>query len=309
MRRLEELQPDLCVTAAYGNMLPKRFLAIPMHGTLNIHPSLLPKYRGAAPVNRCLERGDAETGVSLAFTVLACDAGPVLAQRTLQLDGNEQAPELLTSLFELGSQLLLDRLPEVWSGQAERDAQPQDAEQATHAAKMSKEDALLDFSLPAHVLHNKVRGIIVRACKERLSWLFQGMRMQRWSACWAKVPKPRPGHMQVRGFAGWPGTTAAVRAASGNTHSDLVIKILRTECCAQAQGLSEAQPHAHPVPDSCRGLIEVGVDADALQFPCVDGSVLKVLELQAPGKNPCDARAFRNGMSGKRVFIAEQAAA
>ncbi len=67
---LEELQPDLCITAAYGNFLPKRFLAIPKHGTLNIHPSLLPLYRGAAPVQRCLERGDAVTGITVAETVL-----------------------------------------------------------------------------------------------------------------------------------------------------------------------------------------------------------------------------------------------
>lgn len=87
---LAALEPDLCVTAAYGNMLPQKLLDIPRFGTLNIHPSLLPKYRGAAPVNRCLENGDAVTGVSVAYTVLKCDAGPVLAQQELALQGNEQ---------------------------------------------------------------------------------------------------------------------------------------------------------------------------------------------------------------------------
>jgi methionyl-tRNA formyltransferase len=71
------LQPDLCVTVAYGNFLPKQFLAIPVFGTLNIHPSLLPKYRGAAPVQRCLEAGEVVTGVSVAETVLKMDAGPI----------------------------------------------------------------------------------------------------------------------------------------------------------------------------------------------------------------------------------------
>ena len=87
---LAALEPDLCVTAAYGNMLPQQLLDMPSFGTLNIHPSLLPRYRGAAPVNRCLENGDTVTGVSVAYTVLKCDAGPVLAQQEFTLQGNEQ---------------------------------------------------------------------------------------------------------------------------------------------------------------------------------------------------------------------------
>ena len=82
---LEGLKPDLCITAAYGNFLPKRFLAIPKFGTLNIHPSLLPLYRGAAPVQRCLENGDTVTGITVAETVLKMDAGPVVRQEEYQL--------------------------------------------------------------------------------------------------------------------------------------------------------------------------------------------------------------------------------
>jgi methionyl-tRNA formyltransferase len=155
---LERLEPDLCITAAYGNMLPQRFLNLPPLGTLNIHPSLLPKYRGAAPVNRCLENGDTLTGVSLAYTVLKCDAGPVLAQKEVKLSGDEQAPELLERLFSLGTELLLEKLPEVWSGVAQDLAQAQDEALVSHAAKMAKSDGLLDFSLPAQALHNKVHG-------------------------------------------------------------------------------------------------------------------------------------------------------
>lgn len=80
LAELEELQPDLCITAAYGQFLPRRFLDIPKYGTLNVHPSLLPRYRGASPVQRCLEAGDADTGVTVAFTVLKMDAGPVVRQ-------------------------------------------------------------------------------------------------------------------------------------------------------------------------------------------------------------------------------------
>lgn len=79
-------EPDLCVTAAYGNFLPNRFLDIPKHGTLNIHPSLLPKYRGASPVNRALLNGEREVGVTILYTILEMDAGPILAQRRVAVD-------------------------------------------------------------------------------------------------------------------------------------------------------------------------------------------------------------------------------
>ena len=101
---LAELQPDLCITAAYGCFLPQRFLDMPKFGTLNIHPSLLPLYRGAAPLQRCIESGDALGGVTVAFTVLKMDAGPVLRQQTHPMSGDEQFPELLVEMFEVGTQ-------------------------------------------------------------------------------------------------------------------------------------------------------------------------------------------------------------
>mmetsp|Transcript_31244 Transcript_31244/g.99647 ORF Transcript_31244/g.99647 Transcript_31244/m.99647 type:complete len:180 (+) Transcript_31244:152-691(+) len=135
---LEALAPDLCVTAAYGNVLPQRFLDIPAHGTLNIHPSLLPLYRGASPVQRAVESGAAETGVSVAYTVRAMDAGPVLAQRTVAVGENITAPALLGELFALGTQMLIDELPSVLSGGGGARAVPQDAGGVTHAEKLSK---------------------------------------------------------------------------------------------------------------------------------------------------------------------------
>ena len=89
---LEALAPDLCVTAAYGNYLPKRFLATPKCGTVNIHPSLLPRYRGAAPVQRCLENGDATSGVTVLYTVTKMDAGPIIARKEVALTGDEKVP-------------------------------------------------------------------------------------------------------------------------------------------------------------------------------------------------------------------------
>lgn len=157
--QLRQIGPDLCVTAAYGNMLPTKFLSIPKYGVVNIHPSLLPKYRGAAPVPRAIEEGVTETGVSLAFTVLKCDAGPVLAQERVPLDPDVQAPELLEDLFTRGTQLLLRHLEDIWAGGAKAMAWEQDEAAASHAPKMTKEEGELDFSLPALTLHNKVRAL------------------------------------------------------------------------------------------------------------------------------------------------------
>jgi len=157
LSKLEALQPDLCITAAYGNFLPKRFLAIPKLGTLNIHPSLLPKYRGAAPVQRCLEAGDAESGVSVAETVLKMDAGPIVRQLTVKLSGEEKAPDFLMAMFIAGTEALLSALPDYFSGTAVKT--PQDESKASPAPKLTVEEARLDFSsLGAQAAHNRVRA-------------------------------------------------------------------------------------------------------------------------------------------------------
>ncbi|CAL5230019.1 g13462 [Coccomyxa viridis] len=158
LSQLAGLQPDLCITAAYGNILPQKFLDIPRFGTLNIHPSLLPKYRGASPVQRALQDGVAETGVSVAFTVRAMDAGPILAQEHVTVDDAIQAPELLDDLFRRGTELLIRNLPLVWDGRARHQALPQDEAAVSHASKIKKSEGQLDFREGARALHNKVRA-------------------------------------------------------------------------------------------------------------------------------------------------------
>ncbi len=156
LETLETLAPDLCVTAAYGNVLPERFLAIPRFGTLNIHPSLLPLYRGAAPVQRAVEEGVLESGVTVAFTVRAMDAGPVAAQLRERVDPNVKAPDLLAHLFEKGAHLLVRTLPQVFDGSLV--PQEQNAAAATKAKKIVVEEGLLDWRATAKVLHDKVRA-------------------------------------------------------------------------------------------------------------------------------------------------------
>ncbi|XP_052304158.1 uncharacterized protein LOC18099405 isoform X1 [Populus trichocarpa] len=200
---LRALQPELCITAAYGNILPTKFLNIPPMGTVNIHPSLLPLYRGAAPVQRALQDGAKETGVSLAFTVRALDAGPVIAYETLEVDDQIksvlrlscsclQAPDLLALLFLEGSKLLIHELPSILHGSARLKAQPQDDSKATLAPKISVEESWLSFDQEASVLHNKVRA-----------------------------------------FAGWPGTRAKVAIVDDeNDRRNIVeLKIITTRVC------------------------------------------------------------------------------
>ena len=177
---LQSLAPDLCITAAYGNYLPAAFLALPRRGTLNIHPSLLPRYRGAAPVQRALAAGDAESGVSLAYTVQAMDAGPILAQTRVALTAEDTHTPLLARLFDIGAQMLLDELPAVrlrcvglrcacvrglrralrdrrqaLDGSAAARAVPQDGAAAVPAPKVAPEEGLLTWRENATVLHNK----------------------------------------------------------------------------------------------------------------------------------------------------------
>ncbi|KAM7278436.1 hypothetical protein ACFE04_005570 [Oxalis oulophora] len=155
---LRDLQPELCITAAYGNILPRKFLDIPPLGTVNVHPSLLPLYRGAAPVQRALQDGVKETGVSIAFTLRKLDAGPVIAYERMTVDDQIQAPDLLTELFSKGSSVLIHELPSILDGSAADKAQPQDDSKATLAPKIDPEESWLSFDQEASVLHNKVRA-------------------------------------------------------------------------------------------------------------------------------------------------------
>ena len=156
----DEVKPDLCITAAYGNYLPKRFLATPVLGTINIHPSLLPRWRGASPVQRSLEAGDNPVGVTVLYTVSKMDAGPIVAQEEKEIDENLTSVEVLPMLFEIGTNLLLDKLPELLDGTITMEtATPQDEEQAVAAPMIQSSEA--EFKVweeSARTCHNRLRG-------------------------------------------------------------------------------------------------------------------------------------------------------
>ena len=153
---LAELQPDVIVVAAYGKFLPPPVLETPPHGCLNLHPSLLPRYRGPSPVVTAIEEGDTETGVTLMLLDQGMDTGDIIAQRGYPLASRETAEELTVLLFGLGGELLLENLVPWVDGKLE--AHPQDEALATVTRKLERNDGLADWEVAAAVLERRSRA-------------------------------------------------------------------------------------------------------------------------------------------------------
>lgn len=184
-----EVRPDLCITAAYGQYLPKRFLATPKFGTLNIHPSLLPRWRGSSPVQRSLEAGDNPVGVSVLFTVSKMDAGPIVAQESLEIDENVQATTLLPTLFDIGTRSLIDAIPRVIDGEI-----------TMETASVQDE------------------GLVVEA------GMIDSSEGQLWPADMTAVQC----HNRVRGFSMWPGTFIYVQIGDDETKDPVKVKVIES---------------------------------------------------------------------------------
>ncbi|ACL71295.1 methionyl-tRNA formyltransferase [Thioalkalivibrio sulfidiphilus] len=154
--RLRAYAPDVMVVAAYGLILPRAVLEIPKHGCLNIHASLLPRWRGAAPIQRAILAGDAETGVTLMQMAAGLDTGDMLLKAVTPIGPGDTAQELHDRLAEQGAQLLLDCLEDLQAGRLR--PEPQDEALATYAEKLSKAEAELDWFLSAAALDRQVRA-------------------------------------------------------------------------------------------------------------------------------------------------------
>jgi methionyl-tRNA formyltransferase len=180
-QRLRELRPDVMVVAAYGLLLPPAVLEIPARGCLNIHASLLPRWRGAAPIQRALLAADPDTGISIMQMEVGLDTGPVLLTMRTPIGARESAGSLLQRLTELGARSITDAL-------ARLDAltpEAQDDARATYAAKVSKADARIDWALPAAHVDRQVRafdpnpGAEARIGEETLKvWLAEPVEMR-----------------------------------------------------------------------------------------------------------------------------------
>jgi len=202
LKQMRLLEPDLCVTAAYGQFLPQAFLDIPKKGTWNIHPSLLPKWRGAAPLQRSLEHGDTTVGVTVLQTVLAMDAGPIVAQVERPVtDDDASADDLLRELFATGADLLVDNLPRLWDDTITY--ADQDHDQATKAHKLDAKEAKLELHLDDD--RNDDRSVAARA------------------------------RDKVRAFAPWPGTWVNVRRGDDDAEPQR-LKVLAARLYDDAAG-------------------------------------------------------------------------
>lgn len=153
----KRLTPDVVVIIAYGQIIPGRLIALPRLGWINLHASLLPKYRGAAPVHWALIHGETRTGVTTMQIDAGLDTGPILLQRALDIGPDETAPELARRLAEAGAPLMAETLHKLDRGEIA--AVAQDHAQATLAPMLKKEDGRLDWSLPAGQIYNRIRGL------------------------------------------------------------------------------------------------------------------------------------------------------
>jgi methionyl-tRNA formyltransferase len=151
------LDADLAVVAAYGRLIPDTLLALPQFGMINVHASLLPSYRGAAPVHRAVMAGERRTGVTIMRLVKEMDAGPLLATAERLIDPNETSEEVDRDLARLGADLLVSTVDDIAAGRARET--PQDDRLATFAPRLVKEDGLIDWSWPAERIHNQIRGL------------------------------------------------------------------------------------------------------------------------------------------------------
>jgi methionyl-tRNA formyltransferase len=189
---------DLGVVAAYGKILPEWLLALPRGGMVNVHASLLPHYRGAAPVHRAVMAGEAETGVTIMRVVKALDAGPMLARAVVPIGPQDTSAELERAVAAVGAPLLVQVVQRLALGPVHEEAQ--DDRAATYAAKITRADSAVDWRRSAQAIHDQIRGL--HPWPHASSWL-DGRRVILHRS--ARVGGPQagaPGHVQASGPAG-----------------------------------------------------------------------------------------------------------
>ncbi len=154
---LREINPDLIVVVAYGKILPLEILELPRYGCINVHASLLPKYRGAGPIQWAIINGETETGVTTMYMAQGLDTGDMILKKSIPIGANETADELHDRLAVLGREVLLETIPLLVTSKAPRI--PQNDAESCYAPMLSKELSALDLTRPAQEIHNRVRGL------------------------------------------------------------------------------------------------------------------------------------------------------
>lgn len=228
---LQELAPELIVVAAYGRFLPDEILALPPKGCINVHSSLLPKYRGSAPINWAILNGERVTGVTIQRMVREMDAGDIILQQSTPIGETEDAAALYDRLARLGGELAVEAVAQIQAGTAAYT--PQDHAKATPAPMLSKALSPVDWTRSAQEIYN-----------------------------------------QIRGLDPWPG-------ASTDVISGEPIKLW---------GGQVVEKHTDALPGAIAAADKNGIDV-----ACGDGNVLRILELQAPGKKRMSAADYLRG--------------
>ena len=157
LAQLIALDSDLIVTAAFGQLLPESLLEAPKLGAINVHASLLPKYRGGAPIHQAIIDGETQTGITIMYMAKKLDAGDIIAQRAIDIEKEDDVGTMHDRLSFLGADLLKETLPAIINGTNNR--QPQDDSKATFASNISRDDEKIDWQQPAEVIYNHIRGL------------------------------------------------------------------------------------------------------------------------------------------------------
>ena len=258
---LAALKPDVLLVAAYGLLLPQRVLDIPTRMPINVHASLLPRYRGAAPIQRAIMNGDAVTGLTIMRMEAALDSGPILLQRAMGIDLNDTSASLHDELAAEGGSLLVEALGRLAVGSLR--SFPQDDSLATYAPKLTKEEAFLDLRQPVHTLHARIRGL------------------SPWPGAMLLLRRPDQPDLQVSLPPGTYPITGPLPDAAKEGGA----------MCAAGEGGSE------PSPCSPGSILRDGgslAPQDALLVRCGDGWYA-FPELRPAGKKTMSGRAFFNG--------------
>ncbi len=195
---LRALAPELTVVAAYGQILPEEILNVPRCGSINVHASILPKYRGAAPINRAILDGEKETGVTIMHMAKKLDAGDIISVRKTPIGADEDAEQLFSRLAELGAELLSETIPHIADGTALRT--PQDDGAATYAAMLSRDMSPIDWNASAEQVINQIRALVPWPCA---SMQLDGKTAKVWHAERSGKTSDAPGTLRAekRGIA------------------------------------------------------------------------------------------------------------
>jgi methionyl-tRNA formyltransferase len=270
LQQVRDLGADLGVVVAFGRILPDALLEIPRLGMINVHASVLPRYRGAAPIQRAVLAGDAETGVTIMRVASELDAGPTFAVATTPIPPEATSGDMEAVLARLGAHSLLPVVDALEAGTAI--ATPQDASQATHAAKITKEEGAIDWTVPAAVIHNRVRGL------------------QPWPTAWTRLGSDR---IVIRKT--WhPGVRSTNLPTPGVRSKNTPTPVPDPTDDRFLDLTPGSGRFVDLTPDLAPGTI-VRAAGDELIVACGQGTALRVLELQPEGRRTMTAREFLAG--------------